>query len=166
MVGIVYSLSLYRLFRGVRWTKRQFIRRVLSCWAAVAILLWLLRLNNTKVVLDADDLYGTYQIDKSAWPGRQADWQYDHYVLIIRRDGTMKLTERYDGGGARTFTIPFRLKEGYANAPRLLSQPDTFTHHILQYNPTLYREYWGFHYAFYSPRYGEVFFRKRRWWEP
>ena len=163
--GIVTLLSMYQFTQGVKWTRRQYVHRIIGCWVVVAGLLWLLGLNNTKVTLRAKDLYGAYHIDRAAWPGRQADWQYDHYRLVMRQDGTMSLTERYDDGGARTFTIPFRLNKGYINAPRLISQPDTFTHHILQYNPTLYREYWGFHYAFYSARYGNVFFRKERWWE-
>lgn len=134
-------------------------------WVGIELLLWVVRLNTTKVRLSADDLCGTYRIDNTAWLSRQADWQYQHYTLQIDKSGTLSLMERYDGGGNQVFTIPYRLNEGYVSAPRLISRPDIFTHHIIQDNPTLYRGIWDYHYVFYSPKYGNVFFRKQRWWE-
>jgi len=35
--------------------------------------------------LDRDDIYGEYIIDRTKFPGKQADWQYDHFRFEITK---------------------------------------------------------------------------------
>ncbi|MGB3798838.1 MAG: hypothetical protein WA952_03425 [Lewinella sp.] len=163
VVGI--GLAVYGNLTGVTWSVRTYLIRTAigtaGCLVGLLVLKWAL----SKVILDREDIYGTYRVDRDFYPGRQADWQHDHYELTINPLGTITLRERYDGGGTATFSGTYQLKEGYASAPRLQLTNDYPIHHVVSENPTLYRETWGFYYVFRSPRYGNMFFRKVRWWE-
>lgn len=107
--------------------------------------------------LTKEQIAGNYRIDKSFYPGKNADWQYEHYKFtitpndsiyfyVIRRDTVLKT---YSG----------KLK--YSSGPPDLwhIQGDT-TFHIIKNPPTLYRGHTRFYYVFHSELYGNMFFRK------
>jgi hypothetical protein len=115
-----------------------------------------------KKEIDRNDIYGSYVIDRSKFPGRQADWQYNHYWFEIRHpdqfifhvtDGKKILT---------TYKGKVHFLEVYAN-PRIELIVEPPGYHVIEPKPTLYRTRWGFYYVFHSTEFGNVFFTKGEW---
>lgn len=115
-----------------------------------------------KKELSRKDIYGQYIIDRTKFPGAQADWQYDHFRLEITPQNKFffylaekdKIIKVYQGN------VIFL--ESYTS-PRIVLQVDTPRHHIINDKPTLYRNTWTFYYVFNSPKFGNVFFTKGQW---
>lgn len=109
-----------------------------------------------------EDIYGDYIIDREMFPGLQADWQYDHFRFNISTDNKLQfyLTEKYQILKTYNGTVSF--KEVYSR-PRIVLHLDTPIHHIIKFNPTLYRETFSFYYVFNSSKFENVFFRKGKW---
>ena len=156
------ALALYGNLTGADWSVRTYLTRAAMGTAACVAGLLVWRWATTQVILDREDIYGTYRVDPDFYPGRQADWQHDHYEITIGKGGAITLRESYDGGGTATFSGTYEFTDGHRSAPRLRLSGDAYIHHVVSDNPTLYRESWGFYYVFYSPRYGNMFFRKMR----
>ena len=110
---------------------------------------WLLSIKTP----DRDDIIGQYEIARSKWPGKNADWQHETYTLEITdshaivRDARTKTAWKY-----RIEWSDIRHRWGFSD--------HTKRHHIIRNGPTLYRGRFGHHYVFYSPLYGNVFFEK------
>lgn len=115
-----------------------------------------------KKELDRDDIYGEYIIDRTKFPGKQADWQYNHFRFEItkRNEFLFHLTEKEKI--TKTYKGRVTFLEAY-NIPRIILQVDTPRHHIIEDKPTLYRTVWSSYYVFNSPKFGNVFFTKRQW---
>ena len=114
------------------------------------------------IVLEPKDYYGTYVIDRSFYPGRQADWQYNHFrfemlssdsALFYVTEGT-KIVSVYRG--------KISWPAGYESA-RMRLDMDTPTHFIMASNPTTYRFVWNFRLVFATERFGNVAFKKGTW---
>ncbi|MHB1276885.1 MAG: hypothetical protein ACYC1Q_00645, partial [Bacteroidia bacterium] len=103
-----------------------------------------------KKQLSKEDYYGHYSIDKDFFPGKQANWQYDHYRFeITDRDSIFfyitdkeKIVKTFRG----TISSPVH----FQSARLSLNMEDT-TCHILASDPTVYREPWNFYLVFNSP---------------
>ncbi len=124
----------------------------------VAILHWL----TDKKELEKSDYYGSYIIDRSFFPGKQADWQYNHFRFEIRRNDSIYF---YITDAARIKQIyrgVISIPTGYSSA-RLRLQVEQPSHHILQGNPTTYRSAWSFYLVFNSPKFHNVYFKKGTW---
>ncbi len=113
-------------------------------------------------VLEKDDYYGEYIIDRTYFPGKQADWQYDHYRFEIKNNDSIffyytnkeKILKIYRGT-IRTIT-PYQSEVLVIN----MEQP---THHVLTTDPTVHRETWSFYLVFNSPKFSNMFFKKGQW---
>lgn len=112
--------------------------------------------------LDKEDYYGSYIIDRSYFPGKQADWQYNHYRFELKEDGRVYFYVTDGERIIKTYTGTFRTVKPY-NSERLVIKMDEPTHHILSSNPTTYRDTWNFYLVFYSPKFYNVFFKKGKW---
>jgi len=116
----------------------------------------------SKKVLDKDDYYGDYIIDKSYFPGKQSKWQYDHFRFNIKDNDSVlfyvtdkaKIQHIYRG------TISTVKPYGSARLNLNMQQP---THHVVTTNPTIYRSTWGFILVFNSSKFGNMFFTKGNW---
>jgi hypothetical protein len=115
-----------------------------------------------KKQLDRDDIYGTYVIDRSKFPGKQADWQYDHYRFIITKGNKFLFYATDKSKIIATYRGSISFKEVYEH-PRLVIQLPEPHHHIMEKEPTLYRNGFSFYYVFNSPEFGNVFFTKGEW---
>jgi hypothetical protein len=110
---------------------------------------WLLSIKTP----DCDDIIGQYEIARSKWPGKNADWQHETYTLEITdshaivRDARTKTAWKY-----RIEWSDIRHRWDFDDSTR--------RHHIVANSPTLYRGRFGHHYVFQSPLYGNVFFEK------
>ncbi|GGF21443.1 hypothetical protein GCM10011383_36370 [Hymenobacter cavernae] len=112
--------------------------------------------------IERDDLYGEYIIDRSKFPGRQADWQYNHFRFQITRDDKFYFYLMEEGKVVKVYTGAVSFLEDYVR-PRLVLQINTPTYHIIEDNPTLYYTGSSFYYVFNSPKFGNVFFVKGDW---
>ncbi|POR20843.1 hypothetical protein BWK58_13375, partial [Flavobacterium columnare] len=62
------------------------------------------------------------------------------------------------------FVKPLKFKNG-SYSPQIDFQTNHKNFHIIQNNPTLYREVWSFYYVFKSKKIGNMFFTKKKWWQ-
>lgn len=117
-----------------------------------------------KKKLSKADYYGDYIIDRDYFPGKQADWQYNHFRFTITNNDSIYFY--YTDGeyelityrGTITTTDP----SDYAS-DRLIIKMGESTHHILTSNPTTYRGVWSFFLVFYSPKFNNLYFKKGKW---
>jgi hypothetical protein len=115
---------------------------------------WLLSIKTP----DRDDITGQYEIARSKWPSKNADWQLETYTLEITDSHAIVRD-------ARTKTVwKYRIEWSGVNKHYWSFADSTKRHHIIDNGPTLYRGRFGHHYVFRSSLYGNVFFEKE--WPP
>ncbi len=108
------------------------------------------------------DIYGQYIIDRTKFPGKQADWQYEHFRFEITKRNKL-IFHHTDGKEIlKTDTAHVKFLEYHANN-RIRIIKYAPMHHIVDSEPTLYRNIWSFYYVFESPEFGNVFFTKGKW---
>lgn len=128
----------------------------------IIIFSFIVRYFTDKRTLTVDDIYGEYVIDRDFFKGRQTDWQYDHYRLELTRQNRFKFYVTDNSKIVRTYKGSISFVDNYAS-PRIVFNPDSPRHHIIDLTPTLYRSPFSFYYVFYSPKFGNVFFTKGNW---
>lgn len=115
-----------------------------------------------KIQLEKEDYYGEYIIDRSYFPGKQANWQYNHFRFEITGDDSIffyvtegeKVLDTYKG------TISSPRPYGSVRLAITMNQP---THHVVSSNPTTYRDIWDFYLVFYSPKFNNMYFKQGEW---
>lgn len=132
------------------------------CLIGLMLFSWASRWLTAPKVLEKEDYYGTYVVDRSRFPGLQADWQYDHFRFEITEQDSLffYVTDRTSvlkvyRGSIRTVSP--------SGSARLILEAGQPVHHILASTPTTYRSAWGFYLVFRSPKFGNVFFKKGKW---
>jgi len=122
----------------------------------------------SNIQLDKEDYHGTYIVDRSFFPGVQADWQYNSYrfeidendsIFFYCTDGRQILKKCK---GVVSTTSP----NGSARLILNMEPPVHHiapVHHIVSSNPTTYRSAWSFYLVFNSPKFNIVYFRKGEW---
>lgn len=111
--------------------------------------------------VEANDIYGSYVIDRKMFAGPNADWQYNKYRMEISESGQLTLFELTEGKDVVAHPMPIRILEYYQNSRlKLVGHPP---HHMLRRQPLLVRQPWSFYYAFNSPHYGNMYFIKGKW---
>lgn len=126
---------------------------------AIALLSTVVQALTSKIVLNKNDYYGSYVVNRDYFPGKQADWQYNNFRFEIKSNDSIffhvtdgeKITKTYRG--AVDMTAPYHSK-------RLNIVMVAPTHHIVIDNPTTYRGIWSFYLVFTSPKFGNLFFKK------
>lgn len=115
-----------------------------------------------KTELKKKDYYGEYIIDRDCFPGKQADWQYEHFRFEINEHDSIFFFVTNKEKIVRTFRGTVSTTHSNSSQ-RLIINMKQPTHHILSSNPTVYRSTWSFYLVFYSPKFNNVFFKKGRW---
>jgi hypothetical protein len=161
LVPLLLALFMIWLFVDHKYAKRLF-----GIGAAIAFGVLLFSIvrsyKSAKVLLKKEDYYGEYIIDRDFYPGKQADWQYDHFRFQIKPNDSILfyLTEKESTlrvyNGTISTVKPFQ-------SERLVTHFDQPTHHILNSTPTVYRSNRDFTLVFRSPRFYNVRFKKGRW---
>lgn len=118
----------------------------------------------TEKVLDKSDFNGEYVIDRSFFPGSQADWQYNHFRFKITENNTIYFYKTDGEEIVETYAGRISSPGNYHSA-RLAIHMMKPTHHVVESHPTIYREAWGFYLVFKSSHYQNMFFRKGEWKE-
>lgn len=114
--------------------------------------------NRKPILLTKQDIIGEYRIDKTLYPGKNANWQYKHFKFYITDKDSILFVFM------REKEIPlaiFKHKINYSDGPPALWKiiADS-TNHILKNQPILYRGHERFYYVFHSEKFGNMFFRK------
>ncbi|WEK20719.1 MAG: hypothetical protein P0Y49_06155 [Candidatus Pedobacter colombiensis] len=115
-----------------------------------------------KKVLKKKDFYGEYVINRSFFQGKQADWQYDNFHFEIKEDDSIYLYVTHKNTPVKTFSGSVRTVKNY-RSERLAINMQLPSHHIMECNPTIYRDTWSFYLVFNSPKFGNLFFKKGTW---
>jgi hypothetical protein len=164
-IFIILPISIILFLLGIFTKKKFFGIALVALWGGLLIL-WLLsailRPFYEKKALDKSDFYGEYVVDRNYFSGQQADWQYNNFRFEIKENDSIyfyvtdekKINETYKG------TIATRAP--YQSA-RLVIEMEKPTHHILTTNPTIYRGVWDFLLVFKSPKFNNMYFRKKKW---
>lgn len=128
---------------------------------ALVLLASILKYFNSPIILEKENYYGTYVIDRNFYSGKQADWQYNHYRFEIKENDSIYF---YHTDGERVITT-YKGKISTVNyhSARLILEMQPSTHHIIADNPTTYRGPHDFYLVFHSEKFGNLFFRKGIW---
>lgn len=129
---------------------------------SLPFLLAILSFFTSKKEVEKEDIYGEYVIDREKCARKQADWQYNHYRFKITEDNKIFFYITDKENIIKTIEGKVEFTE-YGHSPHLKIELDEPKFHILQENPTLYREIWSFYYVFESDKYKNVFFTKGNW---
>lgn len=129
---------------------------------SIVLVVILIRVFTDKKELEKVDYYGEYIINRDYFPGKQADWQYNSFRFVIKENDSVyffitdkkQILKTYKG--AITTTKPY-------GSERLVLNMEQPSHHILNSNPTTYRNAWDFYLVFYSPKFNNIFFKKGEW---
>ncbi len=164
-IFILIPLTIILLITWLATKKNIYGKAVGSIWLGIGCLILIstaIRTVMAKKVLKKEDFYGQYIIDRSYFPGKQADWQYDNfrfeindkdsiYLYVTNKDRIVKTFR-----GTITTLKPYRSEVLVVN----MQQPGQ---HIFEYNPTIYRTAWSFYLVFNSPKFGNMFFKRGQW---
>lgn len=112
-----------------------------------------------KKTLEREDIYGEYVIDRTKFPGRQADWQYNHFRLEITQRGKVYFRVTENERIVRTYEANYSFPRT-SGTPTISCYFDRPAHHIVAQDPTLYRQPFSFYFVFESSKFGNVFFTK------
>jgi uncharacterized membrane protein YbhN (UPF0104 family) len=115
-----------------------------------------------KTILDKEDYYGQYIIDRNFFPGKQADYQYNTFRFEIKDNDTLYFYLTDKERILQTYKGSITTNDIYISE-RLSINMQTSIHHILTSNPTTYRSAWNFYLVFYSPKFNNVYFKKGKW---
>lgn len=112
--------------------------------------------------LEKEDYYGEYTVCRSCYPGKQADWQYDHFRFEIRENDSIYFHVTDKERIVQTYRGSIRTTKAHISE-RLIVEMERPGYHILTSDPTVYRGHKKFYLVFRSPKFGNVFFRKGSW---
>lgn len=167
-LGIIFIIIPLIIILSILWIisrKKIFgksIAIVIIGIASLVLFSSIISILTDKKILEKDDYYGTYIINRSYFPGKQADWQYNNFRFEIKENDSIyfyctdknKIHKTYKGSIST-------LK--YYNSERIVIHMNEPTHHIVKDNPTIYRSVWDFQMVFNSDKFSNMFFKKGKW---
>jgi len=165
MIFIVLPLTGILLFIWLISRKRIFGIFLALIWGGIFSLIIIsfgLRPFFEKIVLDKEDYYGEYIINRAYFSGSQSDWQYNHFRFEITKDDSIFFYKTDDENILATHKGVITYPKPY-NSARLDINMNQPTHHVISSNPTTYRKVWDFYLVFYSSKFNNMFFTKGEW---
>ena len=147
-------------------TKKKIFGQIVgSLWLGIFGLLfigYIVRMLTDKKVLDHEDYYGEYIIDRDFFAGKQADWQYNNFRFEIKENDSIYFYVTNKAKILSTYKGKIITKSPFGSA-RLRVFMKNHTHHILAETPTTYRSAWNFYLVFNSSKFNNVYFKKGTW---
>ena len=175
-MGIVLTILLVlilipsTLFLLLTWaiTKKKIFGKILGItWLVIlGLLIGLetIKWATDKTILEKKDYYGEYIIDRSYFPGKQADWQYNHFRFEIKNNDSIYFFKTENENIIDTFSGSIKTTDpNQFISERIIINMKKPTHHIMNSNPTTYRSSWNFNLVFYSSKFNNVYFKKGKW---
>lgn len=160
LIGILLIVWLLSKKLWIGRTLGIILLGVLSLILTSGIVRWA----NSKTILDQEDYYGEYIINRDYFKGKQTDWQYNHYRFEITKQDSIFFYVTEGDKIVKTYRGVIKTVTPY-NSARLIIEMEKPTHHILTGNPTTYRNAWDFYLVFNSQKFHNVFFKKGKWIE-
>lgn len=157
-VPILVILILYSILTGSRFLGKAIVLMIAGAFCLSLLSLFIQWVTAPKI-LKKEDYYGTYHIKRNLFPGEQSDWQYNTYNFEIKSNDSIYFKILTDNRVSKIYRGKIKTITPYSSA-RLKLCMDFPTHHILDSDPAIYRNAWGFYLVFYSPKYNNVFFEK------
>ena len=164
---VLIPFTIILLLIWVLTKNNLFANLVLASWSLVLgiyILIHIYHFFTDKIVLDKEDFYGSYIVNRTYFPGKQSDWQYDHFRFEIKQNDSIYFYVTENEKTLRTYKGSIHSPLGY-KSKRLHIVMDQPTHHIMAEDPSIYRSTWGFYLVFHSSKFNNVFFKKGDWEE-
>ena len=164
-IFIILPISVILFLLWIFTQKKFFGMTLIGMWGGLILLMilsFVLKPFFTKKVLDKQDFYGEYIIDRDYFPGKQADWQYNSFRFEIKENDSIYFYETDKKRILKTYSGTISTVEPYKSA-RLAIEMEQPTHHVLNSNPTIYRDIWSFYMVFKSPKFYNMYFRKGEW---
>lgn len=165
MIFIIFPITFILFLLGAFTKKGVFLKAIGCIWLPIVCLVIFYLIVNLfpDNVLEKEDYYGDYIIDRNFFKGKQANWQYNHFRIKISKNDSIFLytTENEQivsiNKGTITTVAPH-------NSARLVIKMDEPNHHITATNPTTFREpFWNFYLVFKSTKFNNMYFRKGTW---
>lgn len=165
---ILFSIIILMLFihstkNVVRYNNSKdkiFFKKALILWLLVASFIGIVVLLSwyfSPISVDKHLIIGTYEIDTKLYPGKNANWQKEHFRFQITEDDQFIFYERLADKTERVSYGRVKwAKERTEKWSILIEKP----HHVIDQHPVLYRSNRGFYYVFRSKLFGNMFFRK------
>ena len=138
------------------------LKVVWGCILGVAIISGVIQKLTAKTILEKKDFYGQYIVDRNYFPGKQADWQYNHFRFEIKDNDSIYFYVTQNERIVKSFYGTITTLTSYSS-DRIIIRMQQPSHHILATNPTVYRSAWRFCLVFDSKKYGNMFFHKTKW---
>jgi hypothetical protein len=161
MIPLVVSLLILWIVSADKFFG-QLLGLIFSGILGIGLLITTIQFFFSKKDLQRDDICGEYVIDRTKFPGKQADWQYDHFRFEITKENKFLFHITEGDVIHKTDTGKVVFLEA-CQRPRIILQVAPPRHHIIEDKPTLYSASVLFYYVFHSPRFGNVFFTKGKW---
>lgn len=162
---VIVPICIILLILGVVSRKKIFviiIGYIFTGIIALIVLSSIIQGFTATIELEKEDYYGTYIVDRSKFPGKQSDWQYDNFRFEIKSNDSIFFYSTRGEKITHTFKGKVSTVKPHVSA-RLVLNMDQPTHHIIQDNPTTYRDWRDFYLVFNSKRFKNVFFKKGEW---
>jgi hypothetical protein len=148
------------------FTKKKIIGKTLGwIWLGILALVMLSGITQwlfAKTILEKKDYYGEYIVNLDYFPGKQSDWQYEHFRFEIKENDSIYFHVTDKTSILKTFAGKITMTEPY-NSARIRLNMEQPTHHIVVDNPTTYRSAWSFYLVFHSSKFNNMFFKKGQW---
>ena len=115
-----------------------------------------------KEVLEKEDFYGQYIIDRRYFAGKQANWQYNNFRFEVKKNNLILFYVTDKNRIIKSYLGKIDTRNQYTSA-RLVIIMQQPTHHILTTNLTIYRSGRKFYLVFNSPKFNNTYFTKGEW---
>lgn len=166
IVFIIFPLTLILLLLGAFTRKKSFFKVIGCIWIPIFCLIGfslIISLLPDTRVLEKEDYYGEYIIDRNFFKGKQADWQYNHFRMKITKNDSIFLYTMENENIVAVHKGKITTVKPY-NSERLVLKMNEPNHHITETNPTIYRKrWWNFHLVFKSRKFHNMYFHKGKW---
>ena len=166
MIFIILPLTFLLFLVGALTEKKVFFKAIGCIWIPIFCLIGLSLIASIlpdTSVLEKEDYYGKYIIDRNFFRGKQADWQYNHYKMEITEKDSIFLYTMDNGRIVSVNKGTISTVKPY-NSERLVLKMNEPNHHITETNPTTYRKsWWNFYLVFKSKKFHNMYFRKGKW---
>ena len=164
-VFILVPATVILIIAGLITRKKTFARLLGLVWLGVfgiVVMSFIVQAFTDKKELKKKDYYGKYVINREYFPGRQADWQYDHFQFEIKKDDSIFLYATNGNEVLKTYRGTISTTKPYSSE-RLIIKMEQPTHHIMTSDPTTYRGVWDFYLVLNSPKFNNMCFIKGKW---
>ena len=161
LIPVLALLFIVLIITGKKYLSKTITGIIIGVFSLV-LFSYITNLIISKKRLYKKDYYGTYIIDRSHFPGKQADWQFNSFRFEIKENDSVYFYCTVRNRICKTFKGYISTVKSYNSERLVLHMPEP-THHIIKDNPTLYRSMWDFYLVFDSEKFGNVFFKKGKW---